>query len=92
LTGLLEPLKIDVLLALGTLDADHESGDPGALESADAFDGADDPVGLHRDRRRDPPAAGAELFARHGLQGRSGDFGKFFPVMGTSALVHGSIT
>jgi hypothetical protein len=91
-TGLREPLKISGLLALDARDPDQIPGDPGTLVSADAFDGTDDPVGLQGDRRRHPPAAGAELFARHGLQGRSGDFGKLFPVMGTSALVHGSIT
>lgn len=86
--GLLEPLKTTFFLALGALDAHHESGHPCAFISAETSDGADDPVNLQVNRWGYPTAAVAQLITRHGRQGRSGDFGKHLAIMRTPALVH----
>jgi hypothetical protein len=53
--------------------------------------GTDDLIKLQVNLGDCPPAAGAELTARHGLQGRPGDFGEHLSIIGTAAFVHGLI-
>lgn len=64
---------------------------PCALVSAKTADGTDDLIKLQLNLWDCPPAAGAELTARHGMQGRPGDFGEHLSIMGTAAFVHGLI-
>ena len=91
LIGLREPLKADLMFTFGARNIHHVPDNPGVLVSAKTADGADDLVKLLGDRCSHPPAAGAQLIALHGLQGRSAYFSKFFPVVGTPAVVHGLI-
>ena len=82
------PLKADDLSTSGALDAHHKPGHPGALVSANTADGTNDLINLQFDPGDNPPAAGAELPARHGLNWGPGDFGKHLSVMRAAAFVH----
>ncbi len=88
IAGLGGPLKANDLSTFGALDAYDEPGYPGALVSAKTADGTNDLINLQFNPGDNPPAAGAELPARHGLQGRSGDFGKHLSIMGAAAFKH----
>jgi len=82
------PLKANDLSTSGALDAHHKPGHPSALVSANTADGTNDLINLQFDPGDNPPAAGAELPARHGLNWGPGDFGKHLSVMRAAAFVH----
>ncbi len=81
-------LKSDVLFTLRARYIHHVPDNSGVLVSANTADSADDLVKLLGDRGSYPPTAGAQVIALHGLQRRPAYFSKFFPVVGTPAVVH----